>query len=79
MSSLAAAAKSHPGRPLPWEDVFITGILGEKVAANKFYHLGISTEHRKRDPCSYANAFTGHDVTPEEMLWLWQESKKMLR
>ena len=48
-----------------------------------FWHLtllqGFSLSRRARHPCSYATQITGHRVPPEEILWLWEEIRKLLR
>jgi len=76
---LASASASLPGPYLPWEDVFVTGILGELVGAKRFHHRGFTLGKRKKDPCAYKNAVSGHRVPPDEILWLWNETKKLIR
>jgi len=79
IANLTAAASRDPGPYIPWEDVYITGVLAQRVGASRFMHKGFSLKRRPRDPCAYATKVTGHRVPPEEILWLWEETKKLLR
>jgi len=76
---LVSTSASLPGPYLPWEDVFVAGILGELVGAKRMYHRGFTYKKRKKDPCAYKNAVSGHRVPPDEILWLWNETKKNIR
>lgn len=76
---LAAAAARERLPYVPWEDVFVTGVLAERVGARRFRHNGFTLQRRRKDPCAYADAVTGHHVPPQEIIWLWEETKKLIR
>ena len=79
IANLTAAASLDPGPYVPWEDVYITGVLAQRVGARRIKHKGFSLSRRARHPCSYATQITGHRVPPEEILWLWDKTRKLLR
>ena len=76
---LVAQAASLSGRPLPFEDAFVTGILAEETGVERVVHPGFTHLRRRKDPCAYEKAITGHRMPLEEILWLWNETEKLIR
>ncbi|KAA0200473.1 hypothetical protein HAZT_HAZT006448 [Hyalella azteca] len=53
------------------EDVYITGILAQKIGVTPQDSVDFSYKTNPRDPCLYQNLSVGHDMEPLQMYELW--------
>ena len=75
-----AQTASHRGPPLRFEDAFVTGILAKEVGAKRVHHPGFyQSGPREKDPCAYDKAISGHRVPLDDIIWLWNETEKLIR
>lgn len=55
------------------EDIYITGLVAEKIDMQHIFNGKFGYKKRTLHPCLFKHVITGHYVTPAEMIKLWQK------
>lgn len=53
------------------EDIFVTGMVAQKLGLKPVNSNGFKFYKRKNDPCQFRRLVTAHSMTPEELRSMW--------